>query len=214
MEILKPRREKKKKQIVQTEEKLSFPLAFGNVVSKRLSVNMAEPWEAKRSEELLNKYKGQVWTPLSLPTVPDQHTTNPQPLYSLSVKLLKSLTVANDVFVFGTYYKRFRKGCFLPHQWVLGGLVAMPGHWQEPGGVTGCRRGSEKEGEWRQFSSLAQLFVFFFKSSFWCRVGEGVKGERSNWNTQTQYWRQCFWAYFFMPNMLSPQRRSTNQVEN
>lgn len=108
-----------------------------------------------------------VWTPLSLPTVPGQHTTNPQPLYSLSVKLLKSLTVANDVFVFRTYYRRFRKGCFLPHWWVLGGLVAVLGHWQESGGVTGCPRGPKKRG-WMGGSSAVSpsFFCFSWKSSF------------------------------------------------
>lgn len=53
--------------------------------------------------------------PLSLffffPVVPDQHTTSCQPLYSLSVKLLKSLTVANDVFcVWGRTMRDFKGG--------------------------------------------------------------------------------------------------------
>lgn len=46
-----------------------------------------------------------------LPMVPDQHTTSRQPLYSLSVKLLKSLTVANDVFcVWGRAMRDFKVG--------------------------------------------------------------------------------------------------------
>lgn len=42
--------------------------------------------------------------------------------------------------------------------------------------MTGCRRGSEKEGEWRQFSSLAQLFVVFFQVQF--LMQGGGRGER------------------------------------
>lgn len=154
-----------------------------------------------------------VWTPLSLPTVPGQHTTNPRPFYSLSVKLLKSLTVANDVFVFRTYYWRFQKGCFLPHRWVLGGLVAMLGHWQETGEVTGCPRGPKKGG-WMQGSS-AVLPSYFFKSSFGCRV-EGRKRERGqlkhpNTILKTMFLSIIFYAKYVFPPKITKSNGKINK---
>lgn len=126
--------------------------------SKRLSVNMAEPWEARGLRSLWMKTRdvsgasNTVWTPLSLPTEPGQHTTNPRPLYSLCVKLLKSLTLANDVFVFGTYYRVI----FLPRQWALGVRSLF---WA----ATGVSRGDrvpEETGSTRACSAVSLTFFF------------------------------------------------------
>lgn len=123
-----------------------FPLAFGNAVSKKVSIwqslerqrglrsfGINTRDESCASNVVLNVRSAIFVFLFFFLTVPDQHTTSRQPLYSLSVKLLKSLTVANDVFcVWGCTMRDFkgRRGGW-------GGWSLTPGRWQEPDGLTG-----------------------------------------------------------------------------
>lgn len=140
-------------------------------------------------------------TPFSFPTVPDQHTTNPQPLYSLSVKLLKSLTLTNVVFMLGTISPRFGKGCFWPHQCLgVWSLCQATDRSQE--GWLGDRGDQRKWVNGGSCSAVLPSYCFLLVQ---CLMQGWEGSEGSNRNTQTQYWRQCFWAHDFMPfNKRSP----------
>lgn len=140
-----------------------------------------------------------VWMLLSRPAVPGQQTTNPQPLHSLSVKLFKSLTIANDVFMFTTYYRRFPKACFRPHLWVFGGAGGF-GHYAGPltasGAVTGCPRGPRKTGRIGAVQQSCSFFVVvFYIISFVSPVldaGSGQNKQQKHPNTILK--TMFFWA--------------------
>lgn len=109
---------------------------------------------------------------------PTPTPSSPQPLSSPSVKLLKSLTVANDAFVVGTHSKRFGNGCYSPCRRAFGG-----GSGRDAGPLTGAGRGDGDYGQDVNGASSKSLLPSLGGG------GVGLKDapSRTGRDTQTRY---------------------------